>query len=405
MSRIYTGGFEFASASDNGILSLGSEINISSINPRKSAGGNGGVRCLEANTTGVNLAVFQPLPHVLSESYVRIYFRIGSQPGTHEYIFYDNGGASELFKLRFSGTSGPFILSVNGVDKVTGTATFILNTYYSMKIYNLIAVGGSITVDIDGVNDITFAGATNGGGAGWDQLRLNTSGRVFYDDFAINDTYTRVNYDSGNGVIPTGTLTGSGPGTATILRHTGDGTTGFVITDTTSGTFADNDTLTDTGTFAGVVNGSEDATSTGALKDGFVELYYPDGNGTTSNLRNSDNTQVNNFSYVNSFEDTSTYVYDQAGGVGDTYAMGNIPAEAIGINHVDAYFFCKRDGTTVNNIRSGLRIGGTNYQSYTEPITATNSWVQFSYQENPGTQAPWTISDIDAVESGPKLEP
>ncbi len=404
MSRAFTTGFEFSSIVDNGLLSIDSEMSISGINPRKSAGGNGGNRALEANTTGANLAIFQPLNYELPDSNIRIYFSLESLPTTHEYIFYDSVGAFEIFKLRFSSSTGPFILSVNGVDVLTGTQTYLPNTYYLLKIGALIDAVGLITVEIDGFTDISYAGATNGGGTGWDQLRLNTNGHVNYDDIAFNDSYTRVNYDGGNGVTtPSGTLTGPGP-SATIIDHVGDGTTGYFIVDNGGATFSDNDAITDSTTFTGTVNGDEDSSSTSAVPDGFVQLFFPNANGNTTGLTNSNEDMTDNYTYVNTFEDTSGFVFGETPGLKDTYGISDVPGEALNINHVDAYHFTKRDGSSITSIRSTLRVGSTDYDTHTENIPGSFRWIGFSIPENPDTQAPWSLSEINSAEMGPKIE-
>jgi len=405
MSRVLTTGFEFSGAADNGIDTLHPEITITSTNPRRSAGNNGGIRALEANTTGVREAIFQQLPHLLPESYFRIYTKITSTVSTHEYIFYDVAGATNIFKLSFSTPTGPLVLNVNGSDVATGITNFSLDTYYSIKVYALIDAAGDINVEIDGVSDITYSGATNGAGTGWDQLKLNTDGTVFYDDMAINDTYTVIRYDGGNGTLPTAgsNIFGSGPGVATIISHFGDGTDGYMVINKSSGSFSDNDTYSQASHNA-VILGAEDTSSTGTLPEGFIQLFYPDGNGNSSDLTNSDTTQINNYTYVDSFEDSNNFVFDEIGGVGDTYTMEDLPAEALAVNHVDACFFTQKDGSTLNNIRSTLRISGTDYDSYTAAIPSSRSWVKISYQLNPDTDTDWTLSDINNLEAGPKLE-
>lgn len=404
MSRVFTAGFEFGSIVDNGILTIDSEVNISTLTPRSSAGGSGGIRSLEANTTGVNSVIFQQLPYELPTSFTRIYFRLDDLPTVHEYIFYDNTGASEIFKLRLGSGTGPFILSVNGIDVATGGITFLPNTYYALKIDAVIDAVGSIVVEIDGTTDINYAGATNGGGTGWNQLRLSTNGTVNWDDFAINDSYTRVNYDGGNGVSnPSGTLTGPAS-SATIISHVGDGTTGYFIVDNAGVDFSDNDAISDSTTFTGTVNGDEDDSSTSTVPDGFVQLFFPEANGNTTQLTNSDDNMIDNFSYVDDFENISEFIFGETPGIKDTYTIANLPGEALSVNHVDACQYTKRDGSTITNIRSTFRSGGIDYDSHTENIPGSYRWVKFSTPENPDTQDPWTVSEINNAEMGPKIE-
>jgi len=404
MSRIYTGGFEFSNIIDNGILSVDSEVTISTINARKSAGNNGGSRALEANTTGINNIVFQPFQYELSESYIRMYFNIEALASTHRYIFYDSGGASEVFRFELVTPTGPLRLLVNGVPVATGTKTFVPNTFYAIKIYGLISGAGQITMEVDGLIDINYLGVTNGGGTGWDQIRLITDGHIVYDDFAVNDTYTRVNYSGGNGVVaPSGTLTGPGS-SGTIINHVGDGTTGYFIINNLGVPFANGIAISDSTTFTGNTSATEDASSTGPLPDGFVQLFYPDGNGNTAQLTNSNDDAIDNYTYVNNFEDSATFVYGELPSIGDTYTVSNIPGEAISVNHVDTCFYTKRDGATISNIRSTIRVNSTDYDSHTKGIPGSYRWVKFSVPENPDTDAPWTISEIDGAEMGPKIE-
>lgn len=404
MSRLFTSGFEFGSIVDNGILTVDSEVSISTLTPRSSAGGSGGGRSLEANTTGTNSVVFQQFPYELPTSYCRFYFRLDDLPTVHEYIFYDVTGATEIFKLRLSTNVGPFILSVNGIDVATGSTTFLPNTYYALKVDAVIDAAGSIVVEVDGFTDINYSGATNGGGTGWNQLRLNTNGTVNWDDFAINDSYTRVNYDGGNGVTnPSGTLTGPSS-SATIIYHVGDGTTGYFIVENAGTDFSDGDAISDSTTFSGTVNGDEDDSSTSTVPDGFVQLFFPNGNGNTTQLTNSDDNMTDNYTYVDDFEDLGEFVFGESPGLKDTYQIENLPGEALAVNHVDAYQFTKRDGSTISNIRSTFRTGGTDYDSHQENIPGSYRWVKFSTPENPNTQDPWTVSEINNAEMGPKIE-
>jgi len=405
MSRVFTCGFEFSSLADNGIASVGSGTSINSIHPHRSAGANGGIRALDVSSVSASLTQFQNFAYIQKETFIRMYFRLGVLPSTKQYIFYNLTTSAEIFRLRFQTSSGPFILSVGGSDVATGSTTFLADTYYCMKIYAKIDISGQIILKLDGVEDINYSGATNVAGPGWNQIRLNNNGRVFYDDFAVNDTYTRVNYKNGNGQTPLTTINSDSPGSATIINHIGDGVSGYLIIDKISGDFIDSNTLTDVGSFSAEQSGEEDTVSTSEIKEGFVQLFYPNNNGEYSELTNSLGNQVNNFSYVNEIDNLSTFVSDETGNKKDTYQMQDLPSEALSINHVDSCFLVQRDGSTVNNIRSVLRIGAVDNESYMQVAPGTMRWVKFSYQKNPETDDEWVSSDISNLESGPKLEP
>jgi len=403
MSRVFTCGFEFFQNQDNDILALGPNSEINSILPRRSAANNGGSRALEVNTLTTNLNTFQPLPYIQNESYIRLYFRMSIPSATNEFIFYNAVTDDEIFKVGLSSPTGPLRLNVNGVNVATGIANFTTDVYYSIKIYADIASSGSITVKVDGVADISYSGNTAAAGSGWNQLRLNAGGRLFYDDFAINDTYTRVNYKLGNGNIPSGTLSGSAPGSASIIRHVGDGTSGYMIIDKASGSFLDNDSVEDTASFTASVDGNEDTGSIGEIKEGFVQLLYPNDNGFHSQLTNSDDNSTDNYTYVNQQNNIATFVFDKVGGNKDTYSIQNMPSDAISVNHLDTCFLAQRDGNIVNNLKSIIRIGANDYESHNEQVPGSIRAVKFSYQQNPETKSDWLVSDVDQLESGPEL--
>lgn len=396
--RLITNGFEFASVAGNFITALDPEITIETSIPRQTSLGNGGSRYLQIDSlAGETEATFQTLDYDQIENYFKCSQRIQSTSPVLEYIFSDD--TTEVFKIR-SVNSGPFSLWVGGVQVATGSFNLTEFVWQDIEIYADIDATGTITVTVDGLLDINYSGNTTTGSTSWNNYSINAEGFVLFDDLIINNTYTVLKYNGGNGVIPTGTVS-SIVSSASIIHHVGDGTKGFMVIDNAGTAFTDGIALSATG-FSGTSFGDEEVGNiTEPSVSSYIQIFKPNANGTYSNLAGSDGNSTDNYLLVDDNEDISDVLSTSTPGDFDTYSYENLPADATDVNYIESCFYSKRDGSAISNQRSHSRIGGTDYESHIQAITSNYVWNKFPYQVNPDSDTDWTISDVNNLEIGP----
>lgn len=398
--RIFTNGFEFPSVAGNSIGTGNANISIVSLVPRQTSLGNGGSRHLQIDSNTPVSCPFTALPYDEVETYFKVSQRIEGFPTLLEYRFFD--GVTEVFRLSSAG-GGPFDLYVGGALEASGSLNLFSFVWQEVEIYSLIDASGTITVSLDGLVDINYSGDTTTGSTSWDNFDIYVDGKVYFDDLLINDTYTVLKYDGGNGTTPTGTVTG-GVSSGTIIYHVGDGTDGYMVINNSGTAFSDNDSLSATG-FTGNAFGDEEVNNiTAPSTTSFVQVFLPDGNGNTSGLTGTDGNSVDNYEMVNDLENVSDAVRATSAGLYDTYTIENIPGDALGINFVEVCFYSRKDGSAVNYQRSVVRHSSIDYPSQKQLTTSSYSWNKFPYQVNPGTDSDWTILDINLLEIGPEVE-
>lgn len=183
--------------------------------------------------------------------------------------------------------------------------------------------------------------------------------------------------NGGTGLLSTVTLGGSG-------RSSDGGTAGFQYDDIyicdTSGT-----------------------TNNDFLGDVRVEAIFPSGAGNTANFTPSTGSNYENVDEATPDDDT-TYNYSSTAGHVDTFAFGNVTPTAGTVYGVQQILYARKDDAGSRSIRPVVRHSGTDYDTGTSTSIGNSYAINlFVIEQNPGTSAAWTISDVNNAEFGYKL--
>jgi hypothetical protein len=87
----------------------------------------------------------------------------------------------------------------------------------------------------------------------------------------------------------------------------------------------------------------------------------------------------------------------------DTYACGDLPAEADLVKAVQVCARSRKEGSpTPQQINVAVRTGGANYFSADAPLSYSYWHYEKLWENNPGTSNPWSVSEVNAIEIGIK---
>ena len=285
----------------------------------------------------------------------------------------NSGGTTQgRVTISLSGTGLWEVYDTTGL-RATASVGANINQWYLLEAeFYHHASAGYARVWLDGVQIINYSGAFTGGDV--QQLRCVPSGVTniitVFDDIAANSLTLR--YDGGTGSTPVAgnTLTAGGGQTAVIQGYQGDATSGVLTIANPSGTFADNDTLSDGGTFAALVDAPTAAfvgglePNSGRMYDEFIVAIVPDGAGAFTQLTPSAGS---NFDNVNDIApNTTTYNRATAANQQDTYThdgSSKIPSN-VAVSMVSTVSYSSSSLTGIDGINYLWRdSGGTVYAS------------------------------------------
>ena len=134
----------------------------------------------------------------------------------------------------------------------------------------------------------------------------------------------------------------------------------------------------------------------------YFETLRPNGNGDTNQWTNSGGNQTNNYTFVNSTATspvTTSYVQDVTSGDQDLYAMTDLihtTGTVVGVCHVA--YSAKNDANSRSIMCLNKRASVT--QGPQVPLTTTFVAAHGCFNNDPETSAPWTIANVNAVQSG-----
>jgi len=138
------------------------------------------------------------------------------------------------------------------------------------------------------------------------------------------------------------------------------------------------------------------------------EVLRPNGSGASSQLTDSP-TSGSNWQKVDevSSDGNSTYVRGNSSSWRrDSYAVQDHSAGAGTIDSVVVHIMAQRQGGGSQGARTSVRVGGSYDDGSTINLNPVGSYTDFSttYDFNPTTSAPWSWTDIDAMEIGVSIQ-
>lgn len=134
-----------------------------------------------------------------------------------------------------------------------------------------------------------------------------------------------------------------------------------------------------------------------------VELSLPTGAGTTTQFTPSAGSNFQNVDDTSPDDDAS---YNSSSTVGqiDTFQMGNLNTVSGSVKAVQVAVKWRKDDAGSRTGRRVVRVGTTNYESADVAVLDTYTYSIGIYNQNPDTSSAWTISDVNALEAGYKIE-
>jgi len=143
------------------------------------------------------------------------------------------------------------------------------------------------------------------------------------------------------------------------------------------------------------------------LGDVRVDTIRPDGNGNSSQFVGSDGNSTDNYLLVD--EETqdgdTTYIKSSTPGDTDLTTMTSLPVTPSVIYGIQPVAVARKTDAGTRTGRHLYRTGGANYETgsfYPSDL----EYLAFAevVEENPNTVVPWIEADIDALESGVKIQ-
>lgn len=137
------------------------------------------------------------------------------------------------------------------------------------------------------------------------------------------------------------------------------------------------------------------------LGDVVVEALRPNGNGSASDFLNSAGDSVNNYQKVDDPTlDTLDYVESGTSGQRDLYAMTNLSSGSGDILGVCVVGQANDTDATVKSVKAAVKSGASVGTTGARALTTTFSQPAGAFTLNPATGVPFTIAEINAIESG-----
>lgn len=154
-----------------------------------------------------------------------------------------------------------------------------------------------------------------------------------------------------------------------------------------------------------VISQMDDTTTPTFLGDRRVLTLYPDGNGNYSEFDGSDGNSTNNYQLVDdATNDDADYVTSETVGERDSYTFANPAQTPVTINAVQLTACLRKDDAGARVARTFHRISGSNYESSDITLSTSFEFKTHMRETNPATASAWTASDLNALESGVKVE-
>jgi len=147
------------------------------------------------------------------------------------------------------------------------------------------------------------------------------------------------------------------------------------------------------------------------IGDGYrVGWLRPNGNGFHSDFTGQDADSVDNYLNVDEVDWDEDTTYNESGTVNDrdSYGLDDIPANTLEVFGVDIVYRMDKKESLYNSrhVKPFMRISGTDYDASDAVFLHEDFFSNFTHleAENPDTTAQWTLSDINSLEVGIKVE-
>lgn len=136
-----------------------------------------------------------------------------------------------------------------------------------------------------------------------------------------------------------------------------------------------------------------------------IVTLYPNGNGNSSDFTGSDGNSTDNYALVNStLYQTTTYTQSSTVNHRDLYTIGNLPYTPDTIHAVTVCSLLARDASGARSAKTTLRQNSVNYDGTAIVLSETATYYSTVYTTDPNTTAAWTLSGVNAIEAGVKVE-
>ncbi|HEY5785862.1 MAG TPA: hypothetical protein VIT65_13895 [Microlunatus sp.] len=110
---------------------------------------------------------------------------------------------------------------------------------------------------------------------------------------------------------------------------------------------------------------------------------------------------ANNWDTVNESPPSITdYNYSATVGARDLYAMGDIAAATNGVLGVQLVSVAHKTDSATRSVKNLVKVGSTVYASAAKVLAVSATPTLTVHQVNPATSAAWTVSEVNAIETG-----
>jgi hypothetical protein len=138
------------------------------------------------------------------------------------------------------------------------------------------------------------------------------------------------------------------------------------------------------------------------LGDVKVETLRPTGSGAHTDFTPSAGSNWQNVDDAAPNDDTD-YNSSAVAGARDSFAMSDLATSQGSVKAVQQMTRLRKDDAGTRTARASLRVGATDYDGAGQSVQDTYVSRLRVVEQNPATSAPWTISDVNALEAGYEL--
>lgn len=278
------------------------------------------------------------------------------------------------------------------------------------------ASSGAVSVLLDGVAHVSVSGVdTTGTATTIRRVEPNIVFRCYWDDLVVNSITAA--YKLGTGGLPAAgdTLTGAGGTTAIIADYDGDATSGTLWLTNPDGSFADGEGLTaPTNGFSASVNAPTADyiggfhPNSSAPGNEFVRYLTVTDTVDPAQWTGDDADQVDNHLLIDDqpVDDSTDHIYAESANLIERFELESLPSRVATITHVAVVASASKDGSTLTNHRTRLRILGSEYEEAADvPLSDSYALVYNRYDTRPDGIGAFETDVIETARVGIRSRP